>query len=145
MNSSSSDHSLEGDEIDLDELVTVPADEDSFNAESYVSQDANLTYNEASMSSISESETGNSNSATSTGKNAEEDITSRLDALERVMAEDMLSPTSTEGSVATPKGNIDGVETTDATISSIAMANTTETKETQETKRDPKPLLFIYH
>ena len=134
MNSSTSDHSLEGEEIDLDELVAVPApDEDSFNAESYVSQDANLTYNEeASMSSISESETGtNSNSA---GKNAEEDITSRLDALERVMAEDMMSPTSTEGSVATPRGNIDGVETTEATISSIAMTNTKETQETQETQ-----------
>ena len=121
----SSDLSMASDaeEMDLDHLLVVaPSEaldnsveqldnnvdtEASFNAELFVSQqDAALAYNDASLSSIGESETGTPRAnhlSTTEGDDQEQDITSRLDALERVLSEDAVSPAPTEDSEATPR------------------------------------------
>ena len=73
----------EGEEIDLTD--TYEGKDDSFDAATFVSeQDAALAYNDASLSSIGDSEAGTPVAA----NKMEQDITSRLDELERAMGAD---------------------------------------------------------
>jgi hypothetical protein len=146
MDDSLSDHSLDGEAIDLDSLIRQPeeAKEESFNAELYVSQqDAALEYNDASLSSIGESETAGTPKGAETPNmtETENDLSSRLDALERVMAEDALSPTSTDGSTAEYKSAqvIDDSVTeknTNTMDTTITETTTTSTNKFQEDRKD---------